>query len=104
MGQAIAGVGSAGIFAGSFIIMACPVPLEKGSKYGDLLGSVYEIASMCGPLMGGAFTDQVSWRRRFYINLAFWHSCPRRDRLLQTCRIKLGSFKPSTKVKAEAAG
>lgn len=69
VGRAIAGVGSAGIFSGSLIILAYSVPLEKRPMYTGLIGSMYGIASVAGPLLGGAFTDKVTWRWCFYINL-----------------------------------
>ncbi|KAK2738275.1 MFS sugar transporter [Myotisia sp. PD_48] len=69
VGRAIAGVGAAGIFSGGLIIIAYTIPLEKRPMYTGVLGSMYGIASVAGPLMGGAFTDHVSWRWCFYINL-----------------------------------
>ncbi|KAF7367324.1 Major facilitator superfamily transporter [Mycena sanguinolenta] len=69
VGRAIAGLGSAGIFTGALIIIAHSVPLAKRPMYTGLISGMYGIASVAGPLMGGAFTDKVSWRWCFYINL-----------------------------------
>ncbi|CAK5276518.1 unnamed protein product [Mycena citricolor] len=75
IGRAIAGLGSAGIFSGGMIIIAHSVPLEKRPMYSGLIGGMYGIASVAGPLMGGVFTDKVSWRWCFYINLPIGGVC-----------------------------
>ncbi|KAJ7627224.1 DHA14-like major facilitator [Roridomyces roridus] len=69
VGRALAGLGSAGIFSGAMVIVANTVPLEKRPMYTGMIGGMYGIASVAGPLMGGVFTDKVSWRWCFYINL-----------------------------------
>nr|KMM68322.1 transporter protein [Coccidioides posadasii RMSCC 3488] len=69
IGRAIAGMGASGIFSGALVIVAYTVPLEKRPIYNGLFGGMYGIASVVGPLMGGAFTDHLSWRWCFYINL-----------------------------------
>ncbi|KAI9728589.1 MAG: hypothetical protein M1834_007617 [Cirrosporium novae-zelandiae] len=69
VGRAIAGLGSAGIFSGSTVLIVHTVPLHKRPLYTGLIGSVFGIASVAGPLLGGAFTQNVSWRWCFYINL-----------------------------------
>lgn len=69
IGRAVAGLGSAGIFSGAILIVANTVPLRQRPTYMGLIGGMYGIASVAGPLMGGAFTDKLTWRWCFYINL-----------------------------------
>lgn len=69
IGRAVAGVGSAGLFSGALVIIAYTVPLAKRPAYTGIIGACYGIASIAGPLLGGAFTDGPGWPWCFYINL-----------------------------------
>ncbi|OIW24937.1 MFS general substrate transporter [Coniochaeta ligniaria NRRL 30616] len=71
IGRSIAGIGGAGIFSGAIIIISKTVPLHLRSSYTGMVGSMFGIASVAGPLMGGAFTDRLTWRWCFFINLPF---------------------------------
>jgi len=62
VGRAIAGLGSAGLFSGALIIVAYAVPLQKRPIYTGIIGAMYGIASVAGPLLGGVFTDKATWR------------------------------------------
>ncbi|KAG9762870.1 MFS general substrate transporter, partial [Aureobasidium melanogenum] len=69
VGRAIAGVGVGGLFTGSLSIIFCCAPLQRRPAIMGIVSSMWGVASAAGPLLGGVFTDKVSWRWCFYINL-----------------------------------
>jgi len=55
VGRAIAGVGAAGIFSGALLIIALSTPMEKRPAYQSIMGGMFGIASVAGPLVRRLF-------------------------------------------------
>lgn len=67
--RAIQGIGGGSIMPIAFTIIFDLFSVEKRGKMMGLFGAVFGISSVFGPIMGGAITDNISWRWIFYINV-----------------------------------
>ncbi|KAK5159836.1 hypothetical protein LTS14_001941 [Recurvomyces mirabilis] len=62
VGRAVAGAGATALFSGGMNIVGYCVPLRRRAMYIASLSSIFGIASVVGPILGGALTDKASWR------------------------------------------
>src|SRR6516165_5437547 len=67
--RAVQGIGGGGLLTGAQTIVADVVPARDRGRYQGLFGSVFGVTSVIGPLIGGFFVDNLSWRWVFYVNI-----------------------------------
>jgi MFS family permease len=84
--RAVQGIGGGGLLTGAQTIVADVVPARERGRYQGLFGSVFGVTSVLGPLIGGFFVDNLSWRWVFYVNLPIG---------ISTCRSSRASARPS---------
>ncbi|MBF6240661.1 MFS transporter [Nocardia otitidiscaviarum] len=67
--RGIQGVGAGGLMVTSMALIADVIPLRERGKYQGALGAVFGLTTVLGPTLGGLFTDHLSWRWCFYVNV-----------------------------------
>lgn len=67
--RGIQGIGAGGLMAMAFAIIGDIVSPRERGRYTGYLGAVFAVASVAGPLLGGFFVDNLTWRWVFYVNV-----------------------------------
>jgi EmrB/QacA subfamily drug resistance transporter len=69
LARALQGIGGGGITVTATALIGEVIPLRDRGRYQGALGAVFGVTTVVGPLLGGYFTDHLSWRWAFWINV-----------------------------------
>lgn len=67
--RALQGIGGGGITVTASALIGEVVPLRERGRYQGILGAVFGVTTVVGPLLGGYFTDYLTWRWAFWVNV-----------------------------------
>lgn len=87
--RGVQGIGAGGMMVTSMALIADYIPLKERGKYQGALGGVFGVVTVLGPLLGGLFTDHLTWRWAFYVNI------PIGIALIIFCQYSMPKIKPA---------
>jgi len=67
--RAVQGIGAGGLTVTATALIADIIPLRDRGRYQGMIGAIFGVTTVVGPLLGGLFTDHLSWRWAFYVNV-----------------------------------
>ncbi|AZA11109.1 MDR family MFS transporter [Corynebacterium gerontici] len=69
LGRAVQGIGAGGLMILSQAIIADVVPARERGRFMGVMGGIFGLSAVLGPLLGGWFTEGIGWRWAFWMNI-----------------------------------